>query len=74
MGSTWESLLKELVDCRTRDYGTEAGRELARRENLEWIVQTMLEKLRDEEKTAPRLTRQEAALNENNGLCGSDRF
>ena len=48
MGSTWESLLKALVDGRDADYGTEAGRDLARRDNLEWIVQTMLEKLRDE--------------------------
>jgi len=50
MGSTWESLLKALVDGRDADYLTEPGRDQARRDNLEWIVQTMLEKLMDEER------------------------
>lgn len=50
MGSTWEGLLKELVECRDRDYRTEPERDEARRNNLEWIVQTILEKLRDAEK------------------------
>lgn len=49
MGSTWESLLKALVDGRDGDYRTEPERDVARRDNLEWIVQTMLEKLRDAE-------------------------
>jgi hypothetical protein len=50
MGSTWESLLKALVDGRDADYLSDAGRDQARRDNLEYIVQTMLEKLRDEER------------------------
>ena len=49
MGSTWESLLQALVDCRDGDYRSDPERDLARRDNLEWIVQTMLEKLRDAE-------------------------
>jgi hypothetical protein len=50
MGSTWESLLKALVDCRDRrDFRSDPEHDQARRDNLEWIVQTMLEKLRDEE-------------------------
>lgn len=49
MGSTWESLLKALVDCRNSNkYRSEPEHDQARRDNLEWIVQTMLEKLRDE--------------------------
>jgi len=49
MGSTWESLLQALVDCRNRnDFRSEPEHDEARRDNLEWIVQTMLEKLRDE--------------------------
>ncbi len=55
MGSTWESLLKALVDCRNRnDFRSEPERDEARRDNLEWIVQTMLEKLRDEAKQQQR--------------------
>lgn len=50
MGSTWESLLRALVECRDSDrYRSEPEHDQARRDNLEWIVQTMLEKLRDEE-------------------------
>jgi hypothetical protein len=49
MGSTWESLLQALVNGRDADYRSDADRDQARRDNLEWIVQTMLEKLRDEE-------------------------
>jgi hypothetical protein len=49
MGSTWESLLKALVDGRDAPYRSEPERDQARRDNLEWIVQTMLEKLRDAE-------------------------
>jgi hypothetical protein len=47
MGSTWESLLEALVKGRDADYRTEPERDQGRRDNLEWIVQTMLEKLRD---------------------------
>lgn len=48
MGSTWESLLNELVACRDSDqYRSEPEHDRARRDNLEWIVQTMLEMLRD---------------------------
>jgi len=50
MGSTWESLLKDLISTRDRnDYRSEPERDEARRDNLECIVQTMLEKLRDDE-------------------------
>jgi len=50
MGFTWESLLKALVDCRDSNlYRSEPEHDQARRDNLEFIVQTMLEMLRDAE-------------------------
>lgn len=52
MGSTWQSLLDELVRVRDMDFRTEPERDQARRDTLEWIVQTILEKLRDEERQA----------------------
>jgi hypothetical protein len=52
MGSTWESLLKALSDCiHSNGYRNEPDHDRARRDNLEWIVMTMLEKLRDAERT-----------------------
>jgi hypothetical protein len=56
MGSTWESLINALIDGRDADYRTEPERDQARRDNLEWIVQTMLEKLRDEEQAQSQLS------------------
>jgi hypothetical protein len=49
MGSTWASLLSELVAVRNREYRSEPERKEVQIETLEYIVQTMLEKLRDEE-------------------------
>jgi hypothetical protein len=50
MGFTWEGLLKALVDCRNSNfYRSEPEHDQARRDNLEFIVQTMLEKLRYQE-------------------------
>lgn len=49
MGSTWQSLLEELARVRGENYRTEPDRVAAVVEHLEWIVQTMLEKLRDSE-------------------------
>jgi hypothetical protein len=48
MGASWESLLRSLVEVRDGLYRSEPDRDEARRDNLEWIVQAMLEKLRDE--------------------------
>lgn len=48
MDSDWESLLNALVDCRdSNQYRNEPDHDRARRDNLEWIVQRILEKLRD---------------------------
>lgn len=49
MGSAWESLLEALIKGRDAIYRNEPERDTARRDNLEWIVQRMLEKLRDQE-------------------------
>ena len=49
MGSTWESLLNALVEVRNRDYRSDPERAEAMLDALDTIVQTMLEKLRDEE-------------------------
>lgn len=49
MGSTWQSLLDELVRVRDMDFRSDPEREQARRDTLEYVVQTMLEKLRDAE-------------------------
>lgn len=52
MGSTWESLLRALVETRDSTlYRSDPDHDRARRDNLEWIVQTMLERLRDAEAT-----------------------
>jgi hypothetical protein len=49
MGTDWETLLNALVDCRDSDaYRSVPEHDQARRDNLEWIVQRMLEKLRDQ--------------------------
>jgi len=47
MDTSWERLLQVLVVGRDANYRTEPERDQARRDNLEWIVQIMLEKLRD---------------------------
>lgn len=47
MGSTWQSLLDELVRVRDMDFRSDPERDKAQRDTLEWIVQTILEKLRD---------------------------
>jgi hypothetical protein len=49
MGSTWESLLNALIECRNRDYRSEPERAEAMLSALDNIVQTMLEKLSDDE-------------------------
>lgn len=49
MGSTWASLLEELVKCRNGDWRSDPERAEAMLGTLEYIVQTMLEKLRDQD-------------------------
>jgi len=53
MGSdlTWTDLIRHLTDWRRKDWRSAPERDAYRIENLEWVVQTMLEKLRDEEAT-----------------------
>ena len=49
MAWTWESLLEALVKCRdSRAFRSDPEHDKARRDNLEFIVQCMLEKMRDE--------------------------
>jgi len=48
MGETWEGLLEDLVAARNGDYRSDPERNEARLNAIEYIVQTMLEKLRDE--------------------------
>jgi hypothetical protein len=50
MGWTWERLLEALHNGRDADYRTEADRDLSRRDNLEWIVQMILEKLKADDR------------------------
>ncbi len=51
MGFTWERLLEALVMTRdSRAFRSDPEHDRARRDNLEFIVQTMLEKLRDAER------------------------
>jgi hypothetical protein len=47
MGNTWEGLLKALVECRDASYRSDPERDKARLDNLEYVVQSILEKLRD---------------------------
>lgn len=47
MGITFEGLLKVLVEFRDVQFRSEPERDAARIENLEYVIQTMLEKLRD---------------------------
>jgi hypothetical protein len=56
MGASWESLLRALVEVRDRNYRSDPERDEARRDNLEWIVQTMLENLRDEAVRTPAMS------------------
>lgn len=48
MGSTWDDLLNHLVEVRDAEYRTEPERHEAIRRCMIFVVQTMLEKLRDE--------------------------
>ena len=48
MSETWEGLLEDLVAARNGDYRSDPERNEARLNAIEYIVQTMLEKLRDE--------------------------
>jgi len=52
MGETWESLLDDLVATRNGQYASDPERNEARIDALEYIVQTILEKLRDATKAA----------------------
>ena len=47
MGSTFQSLLDELVKVRDLDFRNDVERDRARRDTLEFVVQRMLERLRD---------------------------
>jgi hypothetical protein len=49
MGSTWESLLETFIEVRDRQYRSDPDRDAARLDNLEFIMQRILEKLRDQE-------------------------
>lgn len=48
MGSTWQSLLEEFVRVRSAQYRNVPEEAAARMENIEYTLQTILEKLRDE--------------------------
>lgn len=48
---SWENLLDQLVALRRRQYRTDAEMEESRIQTIEFVVQSMLEKLRDEERT-----------------------
>lgn len=50
-GFTWADLIRHLTDWRRKDWRTDPERDTYRLQNLEWIVQSMLEKLRDEQKS-----------------------
>lgn len=53
MGFTWERLLEALVETRDSTlYRNDPEHDRARRDNLEFIVQTILEKLRDADNQA----------------------
>ncbi len=47
MEHTWQSLLDELVHVRNAEYRTDNERTETIIDSLDWIVQTILEKLRD---------------------------
>ncbi len=47
MGSSWEDLLDVLTDFRDLRFPSDPEREAARIDNIEFILQRMLEKLRD---------------------------
>jgi hypothetical protein len=47
MGSSWQDLLDELVAARSGDYQTEPERIEHIADTIEWILQAILEKLRD---------------------------
>lgn len=49
MESTWEDLLNEIITARNADYRDDVQRREARYDSLEYVVITMLEKLRDAE-------------------------
>lgn len=49
MGSDWQDLLNELITARNADYRDDIERREARYDSLEYVVLTMLEKLRDAE-------------------------
>lgn len=46
---TWADLIRHLTDWRRKDWRTDPERDTYRLQNLEWVVQAMLEKLRDDE-------------------------
>jgi len=48
MGSTWQGLLDEFVRVRSIQYRDDPEEAVARMESIEYTLQTILEKLRDE--------------------------
>jgi hypothetical protein len=52
MGSTWQDLLNELMTARNADYRDDVERRQSRFDSLEYVVITMLEKLRDAERAS----------------------
>ena len=47
MGMSWEDLLNEFVRVRDADYRNDVDRQLAMSEMTQFVIQTMLEMLRD---------------------------
>lgn len=48
MGTTWQDLLDMLVETRDADYRSDVERDEAIKNQMLYVMQTMLEKLRDE--------------------------
>ncbi len=49
METSWQSLINELVHVRSAHYRDDVQREDAIKETMMYVVQTILEKLRDKE-------------------------